>query len=98
VDAEEARTIGWTVACPRRSGQVVRVIAGLAGMSKDTLNRIERGERSPTLSEVRALALKNPCSWKCVVIHTWQGKAGRRHKWHQLKRGQARQRPVWVGG
>ena len=44
------------VACPRRSGQSLRVVAGLAGMSKDTLNRIERGERSPTLNEIRALA------------------------------------------
>jgi transcriptional regulator with XRE-family HTH domain len=32
------------------------VVAGLAGMSKDTLNRIERGERSPILAELAALA------------------------------------------
>ncbi len=44
------------VARPRRSGQVAADGRGLAGMSKDTLNRIERGERSPTLNEVLALA------------------------------------------
>jgi transcriptional regulator with XRE-family HTH domain len=32
------------------------VAAGLAGMSKDTLQRIETGERSPTLAELAALA------------------------------------------
>jgi transcriptional regulator with XRE-family HTH domain len=57
VDAEEARTIGWVLWRVRDArGKSLRVIAGLAGMSKDTLNRIERGERSPTLSEIRALA------------------------------------------
>jgi transcriptional regulator with XRE-family HTH domain len=57
VDAEEARTIGWRLWRVRDDrGKSLRVIAGLAGMSKDTLNRIERGERSPTLSEIRALA------------------------------------------
>jgi transcriptional regulator with XRE-family HTH domain len=56
-DADEARTIGlvlWRVRDER--GKSLRVVAGLAGMSKDTLNRIERGERSPTLNEVLALA------------------------------------------
>ncbi|MGH3798950.1 MAG: helix-turn-helix domain-containing protein, partial [Pseudonocardiaceae bacterium] len=32
------------------------VIAGLAGMSKSTLHRIERGQRELTLSEIVALA------------------------------------------
>jgi len=57
MDAEEARTIGaalWRVRDGR--GKSLRVVAGLAGMSKDTLNRIERGERSPTLNEILALA------------------------------------------
>jgi transcriptional regulator with XRE-family HTH domain len=57
MDAEEARTIGWALWRVRDDrGKSLRVIAGLAGMSKDTLNRIERGERSPTLNEVLALA------------------------------------------
>jgi transcriptional regulator with XRE-family HTH domain len=57
MDAEEARTIGWALWRVRDDrGKSLRVIAGLAGMSKDTLNRIERGERSPTLKEVLALA------------------------------------------
>ena len=57
MDAEEARTIGlalWRVRDDR--GKSLRVIAGLAGMSKDTLQRIETGERSPTLAELAALA------------------------------------------
>ncbi|MGH3931256.1 MAG: helix-turn-helix domain-containing protein, partial [Pseudonocardiaceae bacterium] len=37
-------------------GKSLRVIAGLAAMSKDTLSRIERGELSPTLSQLHALA------------------------------------------
>ncbi len=44
----------WRVRNDRRKS--LRVIAGLAGMSKDTLNRIETGQRSPTLAEIRALA------------------------------------------
>ncbi|MGH3901737.1 MAG: helix-turn-helix domain-containing protein [Pseudonocardiaceae bacterium] len=57
MDAEEARTIGWALWRVRDDrGKSLRVIAGLAGMGKDTLNRIERGERSPTLSEIGALA------------------------------------------
>ncbi len=52
MDAEEARTIGWALWRVRDGrGKSLRVVAGLAGMSKDTLNRIERGERSPTLSK-----------------------------------------------
>src|SRR6476661_8161972 len=57
MDAEEVRTIGWALWRVRDDrGKSLWVIAGLAGMSKDTLNRIERGERSPTLAEIRALA------------------------------------------
>ncbi|MGH3932837.1 MAG: helix-turn-helix domain-containing protein, partial [Pseudonocardiaceae bacterium] len=55
MDAEEARTIGfalWGVRDAR--GKSLRVIAGLAAMSKDTLSRIERGELSPTLSQLHA--------------------------------------------
>jgi len=57
VDAEEARTIGyalWRVRDDRRKS--LQVIADLAGMSKSHLSRIERGERSPTLKEILALA------------------------------------------
>jgi transcriptional regulator with XRE-family HTH domain len=57
VDVEDARTIGlaiWRVRDAR--GKSLRVVAGLAGMSKDTLNRIERGLLSPTLSQILALA------------------------------------------
>jgi transcriptional regulator with XRE-family HTH domain len=57
VAAEEARTIGWALWRVRDDrGKSLRVVAGLAGMSKDTLNRIERGERSPILAELAALA------------------------------------------
>ncbi|MGH3940025.1 MAG: helix-turn-helix domain-containing protein [Pseudonocardiaceae bacterium] len=57
MDAEEAGAIGfalWRVRDGR--GGSLRVIAGLAGMSKDTLNRIERGLLSPTLNQIHALA------------------------------------------
>jgi len=57
MDVEEAGTIGfalWRVRDERRKS--LRAIAGLAGMSKDTLNRIERGLLSPTLSQLNALA------------------------------------------
>lgn len=56
-NTEEARTIGWTlwrVRDERRKS--LRVVAGLAGMSKDTLNRIERGQLSPTINQLQALA------------------------------------------
>ena len=57
MDIEDARTIGWRLWRVRDDrDKSLRVIAGLAGMSKDTLNRIERGERSPTLNELVALA------------------------------------------
>ncbi|MBV9141126.1 MAG: helix-turn-helix transcriptional regulator, partial [Pseudonocardiales bacterium] len=51
------QTIGlaiWRVRDDR--GKSLRVVAGLAGMSKDTLQRIETGERSPTLAELAVLA------------------------------------------
>jgi DNA-binding Xre family transcriptional regulator len=57
MDAGEARTIGWSlwrVRDDRRKS--LKVIADLAGMSKSHLSRIERGERSPTLNEILALA------------------------------------------
>ncbi len=57
MEAAEADTIGlalWRVRDDR--GKSLRVVAELAGMSKDTLNRIETGKRSPTLQEIRALA------------------------------------------
>jgi transcriptional regulator with XRE-family HTH domain len=57
LDVEEARTIGARLCRVRSSRRKsLRVVAELAGMSKDTLNRIERGLRSPTLNEVLALA------------------------------------------
>ena len=57
MDLGDARTIGlaiWRVRDAR--GKSLRVVAGLAGMSKDTLQRIETGGRSPTLAEIVALA------------------------------------------
>ncbi|MBV9139691.1 MAG: helix-turn-helix transcriptional regulator [Pseudonocardiales bacterium] len=57
MDREDAQTIGlaiWRVRDDR--GKSLRVVAELAGMSKDTLQRIETGERSPTLAEIVALA------------------------------------------
>ena len=57
MDVEGARTIGWRLRRVRDDrGKSLRVIAGLAAMSKATLSRIERGERSPTLNELVALA------------------------------------------
>ncbi len=64
MDAEEAQatigwaqTIGWALWRVRdERGKSLRVVAQLAGMSKDTLNRIECGRRSPTLNEIFALA------------------------------------------
>ncbi len=57
MDADDARTIGWRLRRVRDDrGKSLRVIAELAGMSKATLSRIERGERSPTLNEIVALA------------------------------------------
>ena len=57
MDAEEARTIRWALWRVRHDRRKsLRVIAGLAGMSKDTLSWIERGELSPTLNQIHALA------------------------------------------
>ncbi len=57
MDVDDVRTIGWRLWRVRDDrGKSLRVIAGLAGMSKATLSRIERGERSPTLNEIVALA------------------------------------------
>jgi len=56
-DDEAARAIGmriWRVRDKRRMS--LRAVGELAGLSKDVLNRIERGERSPTFAEIRALA------------------------------------------
>jgi transcriptional regulator with XRE-family HTH domain len=51
------RTLGWRLLRVRDDrGKSLRVIAELAGMSKATLSRIERGERSPILNELVALA------------------------------------------
>ena len=57
MDEEEVRAIGWALWQVRDDrGKSLRVVAELAGMSKDTLNRIERGLLSPTLDQVYALA------------------------------------------
>ncbi|MGH3873006.1 MAG: helix-turn-helix domain-containing protein [Pseudonocardiaceae bacterium] len=78
MDAEEARTIGWALWRVRDDrGKSLRVIAGLAGISKDTLNRIECGERSPTLSEVRALA----DALQVSVSETWTLRLSTRRNW-----------------
>ncbi|MGH3941616.1 MAG: helix-turn-helix domain-containing protein [Pseudonocardiaceae bacterium] len=56
-DDEDVRAIGWALWQARDDrGKSLRVVAELAGMSKDTLNRIERGLLSPTLDQVYALA------------------------------------------
>jgi transcriptional regulator with XRE-family HTH domain len=59
------RTIGLRIHRIRTNrDKSLRVIAGLAGMSKSTLHRIEHGQRELTLSEIMALAsaLKIPPS------------------------------------
>ncbi len=55
---DDARTIGWRVRQIRQvRGKSLRVIAGLAGISKAHLSRIERGERAlDCRSEIVALA------------------------------------------
>ncbi|MGH3809766.1 MAG: helix-turn-helix domain-containing protein [Pseudonocardiaceae bacterium] len=56
MDVEDGRTIGARLRRVRDDrDKSLRVIAGLAGMDKSTLSRIERGERSPTLNELVAL-------------------------------------------
>jgi Helix-turn-helix domain len=58
VDVDDPRTIGRRLRQIRRArGKSLRVVAGLAGMSKSHLDRIERGERAlDSLSEIAALA------------------------------------------
>jgi len=58
VDVEDVRTIGRRLRQIRKSrGKSLAVIAGLAGMSKSQLDRIERGEVAlDKLSEIVALA------------------------------------------
>ncbi|MGH3814178.1 MAG: helix-turn-helix domain-containing protein, partial [Pseudonocardiaceae bacterium] len=58
MDAEEARTIGARLRQIRDSRQkALRVIAGLAGISKSRLSQLERGERAlDSRSEIVALA------------------------------------------
>lgn len=58
MDVEEARTIGARLRQIRNSRKKsLRVVAGLAGMSKSHLDRIERGERAlDSISEIMALA------------------------------------------
>jgi DNA-binding Xre family transcriptional regulator len=52
------RTIGLRIHRIRKSrDKSLQVIAGLAGMSKSTLHRIEHGQRELTLSEIMALAI-----------------------------------------
>ncbi|MGQ0777503.1 MAG: helix-turn-helix domain-containing protein [Pseudonocardiales bacterium] len=51
------RTIGWRIQRIRNAQKKsLRVIAGLAGMGRSTLHRIEHGQRDVTLSEIVALA------------------------------------------
>lgn len=58
MDADEARTIGRRVRQIRHArGKSLRVVAGLAGMSRSQLSRIERGERFlDSRSQTAALA------------------------------------------
>lgn len=58
VDAEEARTVGTRLRHVRLArGKSLRVVAGLAGISKSRLSQIERGERAlDNISELVALA------------------------------------------
>jgi transcriptional regulator with XRE-family HTH domain len=57
MDVNESGLIGYRLRRVREErGQGLRLVAGLAGMSKAHLSRIERGERSPTIDELYALA------------------------------------------
>jgi transcriptional regulator with XRE-family HTH domain len=58
VDVEDTRTIGARLRRIRRArGKSLRVVAGLAGISKSHLDRIERGERAlDNISKIVALA------------------------------------------
>jgi hypothetical protein len=56
-DTDHTRTIGRHIRRIRHArNKSLRVIAGLAGMGKSTLHRIEHGQRDLTLSEIVALA------------------------------------------
>ncbi|MGH3800648.1 MAG: helix-turn-helix domain-containing protein, partial [Pseudonocardiaceae bacterium] len=63
MDVEDARTIGARLRRIRKArGKSLRVVAGLAGMSKSKLDRIERGEvaldsRSDTVALANALGI-----------------------------------------
>ncbi|MGH3868879.1 MAG: helix-turn-helix domain-containing protein [Pseudonocardiaceae bacterium] len=57
MDADKTCTIGRRIRGIRKTrDKSLRVIAGLAGISRTTLNRIEHGQRDVTLSEIVALA------------------------------------------
>ncbi|MGH3683987.1 MAG: helix-turn-helix domain-containing protein [Pseudonocardiaceae bacterium] len=57
MDADDTHTIGQRIRWIRNArSKSLRVIAGLAGMSKSTLHSIEHGQRDVTLSEIVALA------------------------------------------
>jgi transcriptional regulator with XRE-family HTH domain len=57
MDGEQARTVGWRLHRIRTDrGKSLRVIAGLARMTKSTLHEIEHGQRAVSLTEIRALA------------------------------------------
>ncbi len=57
IDADETQTTGQRIRLIRKAqDKSLQVIAGLAGMGKSTLHRIEHGQRDVTLSEIVALA------------------------------------------
>ncbi len=57
MDADETRAIGRRIRRIRKArDKSLQVVAGLAGMSKSTLHRIERGQRELTLAEIIALS------------------------------------------
>lgn len=57
MEADEMSTTGRRIRGIRTArDKSLRVITGLAGMSRTTLNRIEHGQRDVTLSEIVALA------------------------------------------
>ncbi len=57
IDADETHTTGQRIRLIRKAqDKSLQVIAGLAGMGKSTLHRIEHGQRDLTLSEIVALA------------------------------------------
>jgi transcriptional regulator with XRE-family HTH domain len=57
MDADDTRMIGRRIRRIRTArDKSLQVIAGLAGMSRSTLHRVEHGQRDVTLSEIVALA------------------------------------------